>query len=271
MKVADFDYELPASFIAQAPAEPRDSAKLLRLERATGALSHHVFSDIQDMLRTGDVLVLNDTRVIPARLRARKAESGGAVEILLLRRLDERRWQALVGGRNVRAGTKLEIAGTAATCRVVAEMEKSQRVLEFDRGVAGILSDSGEVPLPPYIHAYQGDSERYQTVYGSVDGSAAAPTAGLHFTPELLHALEQKGVRLAICTLHIGLDTFQPVAAEQVGDHKIHSEFARLDADNAGIINDAKLAGKRVIAVGTTSARTLETAALLNARRRNGL
>ena len=265
MKAADFDYELPESFIAQTPAEPRDAAKLLRLERATGVLSHHVFRDIVNMIMPGDVLVLNNSRVFPARLRARKAETGGAVELLMLRQAGTRRWRALVSGRNVRAGMTLEIQGASARCTVVEELDKSQRTLEFDQPVLGMLESFGEVPLPPYIRAYQGEDERYQTVYSAVAGSAAAPTAGLHFTLALLLQLQAKGVELAYCTLHIGLDTFQPVTAERADDHRIHSEFARIDVENAAIINEAKSAGGRIIAVGTTSARTLETAAINSA------
>ncbi len=260
MKVADFDYDLPASFIAQTPAEPRDAARLMRMERSSGAITHHYFADIADMLLPGDVLVLNDTRVIPARLPATKAESGGKVEILLLRQWDDRRWLALVGGRNVRAGMRLLLAdGTG--CTVAARLEKSQRVLEFDLPISERLPELGEMPLPPYIHAELQDRERYQTVYSRSEGSAAAPTAGLHFTPALLDQVAAKGVQLARCTLHIGLDTFQPVTAERVVEHKIHSEFARLDPEQAQAINSVKAAGGRVIAVGTTSARTLETAA----------
>ncbi len=263
MKVADFDYELPAEYIAQRPAEPRDAAKLLRLNRAGGRLSHHVFSDLVDMLAADDALVLNNTRVQPARLHGFKAETGGKVEILLLKQLSDRRWRALVSGRNVRAGTQLNIRDSEVSCLVLEALDMSQRVIEFCQPTRDLLVRHGEMPLPPYIREKLTDGERYQTVYSEVEGSAAAPTAGLHFTPELLEKLGRKGVRLASCTLHIGLDTFQPVAAEQVRDHKIHSERATLDQRNATIINEAKLAGGRIIAVGTTSARVLETAAIL--------
>ena len=261
MKLADFDYDLPPQFVAQTPVERRDSSRLMRLDRTTGAVSHHVFSDIVDMLRANDVLVLNNTRVIPARLQARKAETGGIVEILLLKKLDERRWQALIGGRNIRAGMQLDFSGSDLTCSVLRILEKAQRVIAFSRPVDGLLPDMGEMPLPPYINRALDDAERYQTVYSEIEGSAAAPTAGLHFTPELLDMIRRRGVRLANCTLHIGLDTFQPVTAERVEDHKIHSEYALLDAKNAAVINEGIRAGGRIIAVGTTSARTLETAA----------
>ncbi len=265
MNVADFDYNLPSRFIAQTPAEPRDSAKLLRLDRRTSALSHHRFFNIVDLLEAPDVLVLNDTRVMPARLKAIKAKSGGMAEILLLKQLTERRWQALVGGRNINSGMRLTIPDSELSCAVVANLDKSQRVIEFSQPVGDRLTEHGEMPLPPYIRGKPADRERYQTVYSRVEGSAAAPTAGLHFTPELLGKLQQKGLRLASCTLHIGLDTFQPVTVERVCDHKIHRERATLDQLNASIIDEARRAGGRVIAVGTTSARTLETAAILAA------
>lgn len=263
MNVADFDYDLPIGYIAQTPAEPRDSAKLLRLDRQSGALSHHVFGEIDEMLAARDVLVLNNTRVMAARLRALKAESGGSVEILLLKQLSDRRWRALVGGRNVGAGTRLAIAGGMVSAMVVSQQEKSQRVIEFSQPVHEFLAEHGEMPLPPYIRSKLTDGERYQTVYSEIEGSAAAPTAGLHFTSGLLERLQGKGLRLATCTLHIGLDTFQPVTAERARDHKIHSEHAALDQRNADLINQAKQAGGRIIAVGTTAARTLETAAIL--------
>ncbi|MCY3716252.1 MAG: tRNA preQ1(34) S-adenosylmethionine ribosyltransferase-isomerase QueA [Chloroflexi bacterium] len=270
MKVADFDYDLPAHFIAQTPAEPRDTARLMRLERGSGAISHHKFADIAEMLLPGDVLVMNDTRVIPARLPATKAESGGKVEILLLRQQEKRRWLALVGGRNIRDGMRLLLAdGTG--CTVLDRLEKSQRLLEFDLPIRARLPELGEMPLPPYIQAELADPGRYQTVYARRAGSAAAPTAGLHFTPALLERITAWGLHLARCTLHIGLDTFQPVTAERVIEHKIHSEFARLDAANAQIINNAKRAGGRVIAVGTTSARTLESAAVDGASEQNSV
>lgn len=265
MNAADFDYNLPAGYIAQRPAEPRDSAKLLRLDRKSGALSHHVFHDIVDMVTADDVLVLNNSRVIPARLKAVKANSGGKAEILLLKPLSDKRWQALVGGRNIGAGTKLEILGSGAYATVIKKLEKSQRVIEFSLPAPEILAEHGEMPLPPYINAQLADSERYQTVYSEIEGSAAAPTAGLHFTHSLLDKLKRTGIRLATCTLHIGLDTFQPVSVERVRDHKIHREYAALDRHNVEIINEARQAGGRVIAVGTTAARTIETSAIFAA------
>jgi S-adenosylmethionine:tRNA ribosyltransferase-isomerase len=264
MNVADFDYDLPESFIAQEPANPRDSSRLMVMNRQTGELEHHIFREIVDFIHPGDVLVMNTTRVIPARLQATKAETGGRVEILLLRQLNDTHWQVLAGGRNVKPGMKLAFPQSTVTADVLEALEGSQRIIEFSQPVNKLLVELGETPLPPYIHTRLDDAERYQTVYSRQEGSAAAPTAGLHFTPELLLALKDKGVHLAYCTLHIGLDTFQPVKVEQVESHHIHSEQAILSVDNAKIINEAKLAGGRIIAVGTTSARTLETAAILS-------
>jgi S-adenosylmethionine:tRNA ribosyltransferase-isomerase len=264
MNVADFDYDLPESFIAQEPANPRDSSRLMVLNRRTGGIEHHVFREIVDFIHPGDVLVMNTTRVIPARLHAQKAETGGEVEILLLRQLNDVRWHVLVGGKNVKTGIRLAFPKSSVTADVIEVLDSSERIIQFSQSVNQLLVELGETPLPPYIHTRLDDAERYQTVYSRQEGSAAAPTAGLHFTPELLLALKDNGVHLAYCTLHIGLDTFQPVRVEQVESHHIHSEQAILTADDAHIINEAKLAGGRIIAVGTTSARTLETAAILS-------
>jgi S-adenosylmethionine:tRNA ribosyltransferase-isomerase len=264
MNVSDFDYDLPASFIAQTPVEPRDSSRLMVLNRQTGAIEHCHFRDIGALLNPGDVLVLNTTRVIAARLNAIKAQTGGAVELLLLRQLDDTRWQALVGGKRVKVGMALAFPGSRLTAQVVETLEGSERIVQFSQPINVLLPKLGEMPLPPYIHTRLEDRERYQTVYSREEGSAAAPTAGLHFTPELLLALREMGVRFAYCTLHIGLDTFLPVNVDQVEQHHIHNERALLTADNAHIINEAKLAGGRIIAVGTTSARTLETAGILS-------
>jgi S-adenosylmethionine:tRNA ribosyltransferase-isomerase len=264
MNVSDFDYDLPESFIAQTPADPRDSSRLMLLDRHTGAVEHHIFRDLLELINPGDVLVMNNTRVIPARLHAVKADTGGAVEILLLRQLDNTHWQTLIGGRGMKVGKVMSFPGSGITAVVAEELDEAERVVQFSQPVNDLLIELGETPLPPYIHIRLDDSERYQTVYNQHQGSAAAPTAGLHFTPELLIALRDKGVHLAYCTLHIGLDTFQPVRVEQVEQHHIHTERAILTADNAKIINQAKLAGGRVIAVGTTSVRTLETAAILS-------
>ncbi|MDE2950268.1 MAG: S-adenosylmethionine:tRNA ribosyltransferase-isomerase [Chloroflexota bacterium] len=298
MKVSDFDYDLPPEFIAQSPASPRDSSRLLHLDRATGRIGHFRFTDIVRLLNPKDVLVMNNTRVIPARLAARKAATGGKVEILLLRRLTATRWKTLIRGRNIREGLRLELDEGSISCQCIRGLGRGQHVIEFDRAIDERLQGLGEIPLPPYIQSRSAaakrsvlltqkckpsrslsdavyinntleESEKYQTVYSAVDGSAAAPTAGLHFTPELMTNLQNFGVKLAYCTLHIGLDTFQPVAVDDVSEHVIHSEFASLDAEAAGIINGAIASGQRVIAVGTTSARTLESAARARNRDEN--
>jgi len=268
MKVSDFDYDLPPELIAQRPVEPRDASRLLVLDRATGSIAHHHFRDLPDLLRPGDVLVANDTRVIPARLFARKP-TGGRVEILLLAAEGEV-WRALVGGRNVGLGLNLTLldhagAETAIIAEVVAVGDDAGRALRFNEPPAAWLEALGYPPLPPYIHENLSDPERYQTIYARPAGSAAAPTAGLHFTPDLLLALRARGVLFETVTLHVGLDTFKPVTVEEVTDHVIHSEWARLTAEAARRINEAALAGGRIVAVGTTTARVLETAALRSA------
>ncbi len=262
MDTARFDYDLPPSFIAQEPAEPRDGSRLLVLERATGRIEHHVFRDIGSFLRTGDLLVANDSRVLPARLHGRKP-TGGAVELLLLKALDGdgTRWECLVRGRGVRAGTELLLGDGAVRATVLDVTPAGTRVVGFGAPVRPYLDALGEMPLPPYITHYSGDPERYQTVYSRPEGSAAAPTAGLHFTPELLLALRARGIDLETVTLHIGLDTFKPVEAARVEEHTIHTEWAELDAATARRINDTTLQGGRVVAVGTTAVRTLEWAA----------
>lgn len=268
MRTSDFDYHLPPEQIAQTPIEPRDASRLLVLNRTDGSLAHRRFGDIVEYLHPGDVLVFNQTRVIPARLHGRKVPSGGRVEFLLLAQEDAQTWRGLVGGRHVGEGVRLAFSGkdgTAVEGTVIAEGERAERVVRFDVPLAPLLGSLGEVPLPPYIHQPLHDPERYQTVYARVEGSAAAPTAGLHFTPDLLIALRDQGVRMAYCTLHIGLDTFQPVTEERAEDHRMHSERAVLAAEDARTINEAKLAGGRIVAVGTTAVRTLETAALRSA------
>lgn len=267
MRTSDFDYDLPPDQIAQTPAEPRDSSRLLVLQRAKGGMEHRSFADIGDYLRAGDVLVFNQTRVIPARLHGVKAETGGKIEFLLLRREGEGIWRGLIGGKGVREGTRLAFNGADGVSiegDVIAEQGK-ERVVRFDTPIQPLLDALGEVPLPPYIHESLDDPERYQTVYARDPGSAAAPTAGLHFTPDLLIALRRKGVQMAYCTLDIGLDTFQPVAVDDLTQHHMHTERAVLTAEDAKAINEAKLAGGRIIAVGTTSVRVIETAALRSA------
>lgn len=265
MNLADYDYDLPASFIAQTPAEPRDSSKLLLLDRATGAIEHRIFRDITAYIHPGDVLVLNTTRVIPARLHATKAETGGGVEVLLLRQLDATRWRVIVGGRRVGDGVRLHFDGVDIGATVTETLEEAERIIVFDEPINRHLQQIGETPLPPYIHNPNADPERYQTVFSREEGSAAAPTAGLHFTPELLAGLRDKGVQIANCLLHIGLGTFQPLRDDQLARRKLHSEYAMLSATDAQIINETKQSGGRVIAVGTTVVRTLETAGLLSA------
>ncbi|MFP4323449.1 MAG: tRNA preQ1(34) S-adenosylmethionine ribosyltransferase-isomerase QueA [Anaerolineales bacterium] len=264
MKLQDFDYHLPPERIAQTPAEPRDSARLMVIHRETGELEHKVFSDILGYIRPQDVLVVNQTRVIPARLAATKKDTGGAAEILLLQRLDETRWRTIVGGQKLTTGTVLVVArdDTTVEATIEEELEEAERIVRFSEPLGDKLDALGIMPLPPYIHRPLDDPERYQTVYARHEGSAAAPTAGLHFTGDLLMAIQRQGTQIAYCTLHIGLDTFAPVKVENIEDHHIHRERAILSAEDARLINEAKLAGGRIIAVGTTSTRTLETAAL---------
>ena len=259
MKTSDFDYELPESFIAQTPAEPRDSSRLLVLHRETGAIEHRIFHGIGEYLQPHDILVLNQTRVIPARLYARK-DTGGRVELLLLRRKDELTWEALVGGKGLSVGRKVGVEN-GPQAEIVGSLNGSERLIRFDEPIEPYFDRVGNVPLPPYIHEKLADPERYQTVYAREPGSAAAPTAGLHFTPPLLSNLQAQGVRLAYVTLHVGLDTFAPVNEDDPAEHKIHTEWCELSAETAATINQARAAGGRVIAVGTTSVRTLESVA----------
>jgi S-adenosylmethionine:tRNA ribosyltransferase-isomerase len=262
MKTSDFDYNLPESSIAQTPAEPRDSSRLLVLHRDTGELEHCIFRDVSDYLRAGDLLVLNQTRVIPARIYARK-ETGGRVELLLLRRRDELTWEALVGGKGLRVDMVLRVED-GPKVQIVEILEGSERLIKFSEPIEPYFSNVGNVPLPPYIHEKLDDPERYQTVYAREPGSAAAPTAGLHFTPRLLEELQVKGVKIAYVTLHVGLDTFAPVTEDDPETHKIHSEWCELSQETADAINETRERGGRVVAVGTTSVRTLESAAIEN-------
>lgn len=269
MKTSEFDYDLPPELVAQEPVSPRDASRLMVLERTTETISHHAFRDLTEFLRPGDIMVANDTRVIPARLRGHKS-TGGAVELLLLERRTATEWQAMVGGRRVGLGTSITIADpdgqpTTLTATVIAEGDESLRELQFSEPIESWLEQVGSTPLPPYIHTTLDDPDRYQTIYARPPGSAAAPTAGLHFTPDLLLALREQGVLFETCTLHVGLDTFKPVAVDSISDHTIHSEWATLTPNAAQRINEAKLAGGRLIAVGTTSMRVLETAALRSA------
>jgi len=258
MKTSDFDYHLPESSIAQIPAEPRDSSRLLVLNRETGKLEHRLFRDISDYLNAGDLLVLNQTRVIPARIFARK-ETGGRVELLLLRREDRLIWRCLVGGKGLNVDKIIQVED-GPSAEVIAILEGSERLIRFTEPIEPYFPKVGNVPLPPYIHEKLNDPERYQTVYARDLGSAAAPTAGLHFTPRLLEELQVKGVNIAYVTLHVGLDTFAPVTEENPEEHRIHTEWCELSQETADLINATKNSGGRVVAVGTTSVRTLESA-----------
>ena len=264
MKTSDFDYELPQQLIAQTPIEPRHASRLMALHRATGAIEHRRFSDIGHYLRPGDLLVANDSRVIHARLHARKVPTGGKVELLLLRRHDPTTWEVLVGGKRVRVGTRLELDGPRPSlprAEVIEVLDGARRLLRFEHPIEPLLDEIGVVPLPPYIHEPLANAERYQTIYARIEGSVAAPTAGLHFTPELMEALQEQGVRFAFVTLHISLDTFRPVREEEIEEHPMHSEWCRLPPETAEAIQRTKAAGGRVVAVGTTAVRVLETAA----------
>jgi S-adenosylmethionine:tRNA ribosyltransferase-isomerase len=259
LRTSDFDYDLPESFIAQTPVEPRDSSRLLVLHRDTGQIEHRTFREIGEFLRLNDVLVLNQTRVIPARLYARKP-TGGRIELLLLRRRDELTWEALVGGKGLSVGKRARVEGGPAL-EVVQALGGSERLVRFEQPIEPFLPKVGNVPLPPYIHERLLDPERYQTVYAREPGSAAAPTAGLHFTPRLLSELQARGITLAYLTLHVGLDTFAPVTEDDPLEHKIHTEWCELTSEAAESISQARMKGGRVISVGTTSVRTLESAA----------
>ena len=267
MKTSDFDYALPVEYIAQTPIEPRDSSRLMVLHREEDTLEHRIFCDLGDYLRPGDVLVINETRVIRARLFAYKIPTGGKLEILLLRQLDELTWEALIGGKRVNVGAQMSLITREALtsplhAHVLEELNGAERLIRFDRPIDPLLSSIGQVPLPPYIHAPLQDPERYQTVYAERVGSAAAPTAGLHFTPHLMDDLSARGIRFAKVTLHIGLDTFAPVTEENPHNHPIHTEWCQVTPDAAETINRARCEGRRIIAVCTTSVRTLESAAL---------
>lgn len=259
MKTSDFDYALPESFIAQHPIEPRDAARLLVLHRDSGVVEHGTFRDVTSYLDPKDVLVLNRTRVIPGRIYARKP-TGGRVELLLLRRRDAVTWEVLVGGKGLSKGRSVQVE-EGPKAQIIENGGGGERVIRFDQPIEDLLSRIGHVPLPPYIHATLADPERYQTVYAREPGSAAAPTAGLHFTPGLLDQIRQKGVQLAYVTLHVGLDTFAPVNESDPSEHQIHTEWCEVSPEAAAAVNQARSSGGRIISVGTTSVRTLESAA----------
>ena len=262
MKVSDFYFELPEELIAQYPLEKRDSSRLMVLDKKTGEIEHRKFHNILEYLNEGDTLVLNNTRVLPARLIGEKEETGGKIEFLLLKRIEGDKWECLAKpGRKAKVGTVFTF-GEGKLKAIVREIgEEGNRIIEFkyDGIFEQVLDELGQMPLPPYIHEKLEDKERYQTVYSKEKGSAAAPTAGLHFTEELLKEIKDKGVNIAYLTLHVGLGTFRPVKVDDVNNHVMHSEYYHLDKENAELINKTKEAGKRVIAVGTTSSRTLET------------
>ena len=261
MKKSDFYFDLPEELIAQTPLERRDASRLLLLDHETGEITHKHFYDLPDYLNPGDCLVLNDSRVLPARLMGNRL-TGGAVEVVLLRDLGDGKWECLTRpGRKTRPGTELTFGGGLLTATVTDALEDGNKVLQFhyDGIFLEILDQLGKMPLPPYIKAELQDRERYQTVYSREIGSAAAPTAGLHFTEELLDRIRAKGIKVCFVTLHVGLGTFRPVKEEDILDHVMHSEYCVIPEETANIINETKAAGGRVIAVGTTSCRTLES------------
>ena len=263
MNIKEFYYDLPEELIAQDPLEDRSSSRLLTLDKSSGAFSHHVFREIVDFLNPGDCLVINNTKVIPARLMGEKVGTGAGIEVLLLKRKENDVWETLVKpGKKARVGAKISFGDGLLVGEVVDVVEEGNRLIKFSyEGIfEEILDRLGQMPLPPYITHHLEDKNRYQTVYAKYDGSAAAPTAGLHFTPELLERIKEKGVRIAEVTLHVGLGTFRPVNVENILDHHMHSEFYMVEKEQAAIINETKKNGGRVICVGTTSCRTLESA-----------
>lgn len=269
MKTSDFYYDLPEELIAQDPLENRSDSRLMVLDKETGAVSHHVFREIVDYLNPGDCLVINDTKVIPARLIGEREGTGAKIEVLLLKRKTGDVWETLVKpGRKAKPGTRIQFGGGLLVGEVMDIVDEGNRLIQFEfEGIfEEILDQLGQMPLPPYITHQLKDKDRYNTVYATHSGSAAAPTAGLHFTPELLKIIEEKGIDIARVTLHVGLGTFRPVKVDDVENHHMHSEFYMIDEEAAEKINRAKENGKRVICVGTTSCRTIESAADENGR-----
>ena len=262
MNLNDFDYYLPEELIAQTPLKDRASSKLLVLNKNTGEVEHHHFSDIVSFLESGDTLVLNDTKVIPARLIGVKEETGAVIEVLLLKNLEGDKWEALTKpARRIKVGSIVSFGDGSLKCRCVEEKDEGIRVFEliYDGILYEILDRLGTMPLPPYIHEKLDDQGRYQTVYAKNVGSAAAPTAGLHFTNELMNSLKEKGINICYVTLHVGLGTFRPVNVENILEHHMHSEYYEIEEDTCNTINETKKRGNRVVAVGTTTVRTLET------------
>ena len=262
MKVSDFNFDLPEELIAQHPLEKRDASRLMVLDKNTGVIEHKSFHDVIEYLNEGDTLVLNNTRVMPARLIGEKEGTGGKIEFLLLKRIEGDKWECLAKpGKRAKIGQTFTFGEGKLKCKVIDIIEEGNRIIEFsyDGIFEQVLDELGEMPLPPYITEKLDDRERYQTVYSKEKGSAAAPTAGLHFTNELLEEIKAKGVNIAYLTLHVGLGTFRPVKVDDINEHIMHSEYYHLDKENADIINETKKRGNRIIAVGTTSTRTLET------------
>lgn len=262
MKTKDFDYALPEELIAQTPIERRDASRLLCLDKVTGEFSHHHFYELPDFLKPGDCLILNNSRVLPARLLGKRLPGGGACEVLLLIDRGEQMWECIVRpGKHLRAGARMSFGDGELTAEVTQVLEGGNRMVRFSyEGIfLEVLEHLGKMPLPPYIREELQDRERYQTVYSKVNGSAAAPTAGLHFTPELLGRIQEKGVKLGYVTLHVGLGTFRPVKEEDITDHDMHSEYCVIPQETADLINETRANGGRVICVGTTSCRTIES------------
>lgn len=268
MQTSDFFYELPQELIAQTPLEPRDSSRLMILNKSDGSIEHKIFRDIIDYLNPGDCLILNDTRVIPARIYGVKEETGAVVEFLLLNQRENNVWECLCKpGKRAKIGTKFVFGEGIVKCEVIDVTDDGNRIIHFDcdsKKIYNILDKIGKMPLPPYITEELKDGERYQTVYSRELGSAAAPTAGLHFTNELLNQIKEKGIKIGYVTLHVGLGTFRPVKVEDVTKHKMHSEHYHISKETADLINETKKKGGRVISVGTTSTRTLESVATKN-------
>ncbi len=265
MKTSDFYYDLPQELIAQTPLEKRDESRLMVLDKNNGKIEHKHFYDIIDMLNEGDALILNDTRVLPARLYGVKEETGGAIEFLLLNKHSLDTWEVILKpGRRAKPGARFVFGNGELKAEVLEVVNEGNRLVKFEyEGVfEEVLDRLGEMPLPPYITEKLEDKNRYQTVYAKHDGSAAAPTAGLHFTPEILEKARKKGINIGFVTLHVGLGTFRPVKADEIAEHKMHSEFYILPEETAELINQTKANGKRVISVGTTATRTLETAGM---------
>jgi S-adenosylmethionine:tRNA ribosyltransferase-isomerase len=259
VKTSDFDYDLPIEYIAQTPTEPRDASRLLVLDRASGAIEHAWFRDLGQFITSMDMLVLNETRVIPARLYGHKTPSGGRIELLLIRRRDLDTWETMVGGKGLNPSKRLQVYG-GPEALILEDLGGSRRLVRFEQPIEMFFPQAGHVPLPPYIHTALENPERYQTVYSQTPGSVAAPTAGLHFTTRLIDSLQQRGVKFGRVTLHIGLDTFAPVNEETPKEHVIHTEWRHLDEETARLANQTRQSGGRLIAVGTTSVRSLESA-----------